>query len=75
MQEWTVMKMSKKKKIKRLERENADLRERLKYIEGYFDASNVIIKSFDVDKSTAESLTNAFGRVGETNEEDEDGTF
>ena len=52
--------MSKKKKIKRLERENADLRERLKYIEGYFDASNVIIKAFEGNKSTAGSPTNAF---------------
>ena len=67
--------MSKKKKIKRLERENADLRERLKFIEGYFTASNVVIKAFDDEKCVAESLTNAFGRVGETNEEGEDGTF
>lgn len=52
--------MSKKKKIKRLERENADLRERLKYIEGYFDASNVIIKGFNVKKSTVENITNVF---------------
>jgi predicted nuclease with TOPRIM domain len=52
--------MSKKKKIKRLERENADLRERLKYIEGYFDASNVIIKGFNVEKSTVENITNVF---------------
>lgn len=58
--------MSKKKKIKRLERENADLRERLKYIEGYFDASNVIIKAFEGNKSTAESLVNAF-RKGDVN--------
>ncbi len=50
--------MSKKKKIKRLERENADLRERLKYIEGYFDAANVIIKGFKVEKSTVENITN-----------------
>ena len=60
--------MSKKKKIKRLERENADLRERLKYIEGYFDASNVIIKSFNVEKSTAESLTNALKKGVEIND-------
>lgn len=52
--------MSKKKKIKRLERENADLRERLKYIEGYFDAANVIIKGFKVEKSTVENITNVF---------------
>lgn len=52
--------MSKKKKIKRLERENADLRERLKFIEGYFAAADVVIKTFNVEKSTAESLTNAF---------------
>ena len=51
--------MNKKKKIKRLERENADLRERLKFIEGYFTASNVVIKAFDAEKSTEESLTNA----------------
>lgn len=63
--------MSKKKKIKRLERENADLRERLKYIEGYFDASNVIIKTFNVEKSTAESLTNAFRKEVEINETDQ----
>ena len=62
------MKMSKKKKIKRLERENADLRERLKYIEGYFDASNVIIKTFNVEKSTAESLTNAFRKENVNND-------
>ena len=43
--------MSKKKKIKRLERENADLRERLKYIEGYFAAADVVIKTFNVKKS------------------------
>lgn len=61
------MKM-KKKKIKRLERENADLRERLKYIEGYFDASNVIIKTFEVNKSTAESITNAFWKEVENND-------
>lgn len=60
--------MSKKKKIKRLERENADLRERLKYIEGYFDASNVIIKTFKVEKSTAESLTNAFRKEDVNND-------
>lgn len=42
--------MSKKKKIKRLERENAYLRERLKFIEGYFTASNVVIKAFDDEK-------------------------
>lgn len=62
--------MSKKKKIKRLERENADLRERLKYIEGYFDASNVIIKAFDVDKSTAESITNADNVIKERESND-----
>lgn len=62
--------MKKKKKIKRLERENADLRERLKYIEGYFDASNVIIKAFDVDKSTAESITNADNVIKERENND-----
>ena len=60
--------MSKKKKIKRLERENADLRERLKYIEGYFDATNVVIKAFNVEKSTVENITNVFGRGGKTND-------
>lgn len=63
--------MSKKKKIKRLERENADLRERLKYIEGYYAASKVILQTFDVDKSTAESLTNAFRKEVEINEIDQ----
>ncbi len=52
--------MNKKKKIKRIERENADLRERLKYIEGYFDAVNVVIKAIEGNKSTTESFTNAF---------------
>ena len=60
--------MNKKKKIKRLERENADLRERLKYIEGYFTASNVVIKAFDDEKSMAESLTNALRKGAEINE-------
>jgi hypothetical protein len=62
------MKMSKKKKIKRLERENADLRERLKFIEGYFTATNVVIKAFEGNKSTAESLTNAFRKEGVNND-------
>lgn len=62
------MKMSKKKKIKRLERENADLRERLKYIEGYFTASNVVIKAFDDEKSVTESITNALRKEGEIND-------
>lgn len=60
--------MSKKKKIKRLERENAGLRERLKYIEGYFDATNVIIKGFNVEKSTVENTTNVFGGGVEIND-------
>jgi len=60
--------MSKKKKIKRLERENADLRERLKFIEGYFTASNVVIKAFDDEKSMAESLTNALKKGVEIND-------
>lgn len=60
--------MSKKKKIKRLERENADLRERLKYIEGYFAAADVVIKTFKVEKSTAESLTNAFRKEDVNND-------
>lgn len=60
--------MSKKKKIKRLERENADLRERLKYIEGYFAASKVILQTFDVGKSTAESLTNVFRNKEDNND-------
>lgn len=54
------MKMNKKKKIKRFERENADLRERLKFIEGYFAAADVVVKAFEGNKSTAESPTNAF---------------
>lgn len=62
------MKMSKKKKIKRLKRENADLRERLKYIEGYFTASNVVIKAFNDEKSVAESITNAFWKEVENND-------
>lgn len=62
------MKMSKKKKIKRLERENADLRERLKFIEGYFTASNVVIKAFDDEKSMAESFTNALRKGVEIND-------
>lgn len=62
------MKMSKKKKIKRLERENADLRERLKYIEGYFTASNVVIKAFDDEKSVTESITNALRKEVEIND-------
>ncbi len=62
------MKMSKKKKIRRLERENADLRERLKFIEGYFTASNVVIKAFDDEKSMAESLTNALKKGVEIND-------
>lgn len=62
------MKMSKKKKIKRLERENANLRERLKFIEGYFTASNVIIKAFEGNKSTAESLVNAFRNKEDNND-------
>lgn len=62
------MKMSKKKKIKRLERENADLRERLKFIEGFFTASNVVIKAFDDEKSMAESLTNALKKGVEIND-------
>lgn len=60
--------MSKKKKIKRLERENADLRERLKFIEGYFTASNLVIKAFDDEKSMAESLTNALKKGVEIND-------
>lgn len=60
--------MSKKKKIKRLERENADLRERLKFIEGFFTASNVVIKAFDDEKSMAESLTNALKKGVEIND-------
>lgn len=60
--------MSKKKKIKRLEMENADLRERLKFIEGYFTASNVVIKAFDNEKCVAESLTNAFRKGVEIND-------
>lgn len=60
--------MSKKKKIRRLERENADLKERLKFIEGYFTASNVIIKAFEGNKSTAESLVNAFRKEVEIND-------
>lgn len=63
--------MSKKKKIKRLERENADLRERLKFIEGYFTASNVVINAFDDKKSVTESLTNAFRKEVEINETDQ----
>lgn len=42
--------MSKKKKIKRLERENADLRERLKYIEGYYNAALIAMKAANVIK-------------------------
>lgn len=60
--------MSKKKKIKRLERENANLRERLKYIEGFFTASNVVIKAFDDEKSMAESLTDALKKGVEIND-------
>ena len=60
--------MSKKKKIKRLERENADLRERQKFIEGYFTATNVVIKAFEGNKSTAESLVNAFRKEVEIND-------
>lgn len=60
--------MNKKKKIKRLERENADLRERLKFIEGYFTASNIVIKAFDDEKSMAESLTNALKKGVEIND-------
>lgn len=60
--------MSKKKKIKRLERENANLRERLKFIEGFFTASNVVIKAFDDEKSMAESLTNALKKGVEIND-------
>lgn len=36
--------MSKKKKIKRLERENAELKEKLKYMEGYYKATLLAIK-------------------------------
>lgn len=60
--------MNKKKKIKRLERENADLRERLKFIEGYFTASNVVIKAFEDEKSVAESITNALRKGVENND-------
>lgn len=60
--------LNKKKKIKRLKRENADLRERLKYIEGYFTASNVVIKAFEDSKSAAESLTNALKKGAEIND-------
>ena len=55
-----MIKLNKKKKIKQLERENANLRERLKFIEGYFTASNVVVKAFEGNKITAESPTNAF---------------
>lgn len=44
------MKMSKKKKIKRLERENAELREKLKYMEGYYKATLLAIKAANVIK-------------------------
>lgn len=60
--------MNKKKRIKRLERENAALRERLKFIEGYFTASNVVIKAFEDEKSVAESITNALRKEIEIND-------
>lgn len=47
--------MSKKKKIKRLTRENADLRERLKYIEGYYKATLLAIKAANVIKEGVNS--------------------
>ena len=46
--------MKKKKRIKKLQKENAKLRERLKYFKGYYEAARVIAKTYEETKNTPE---------------------